>query len=297
MNNSDKENVLNKSVINWYPGHMAKTKRLISENLNLIDVVYEVVDARMPMSSKVKDIDNYIKDKPRIMIMTKIDLCDIEETKKWKKYYEELGYKVCMVNLESNISLKPLINMTNELMEEKNQARENKGMAKRKTRVLVVGIPNAGKSTLINRLVGKKVSSVGNKPGVTKQLNWIRISENLELLDSPGILWPKLDDEIVAYNLASLTAIKEEVLPIDDVVFYILKTLYKYYPEKLNDRYNIDYEITDDNYEDVLVTIGSKRGCLVRGGCVDYDKVYTVILNDIKNGLIKNITFDRCNNE
>ena len=287
----------NKTNINWYPGHMAKTKRLISENLNLIDVVYEVVDARMPMSSKVKDIDNYIKDKPRVIIMTKTDLCDMEETKKWKKYYEDLGYKVCMVNLEANTSLKPLLNMTEELMEEKNANRENKGMSKRKTRVLVVGIPNAGKSTLINRLVGKKVSNVGNKPGVTKQLNWIRISDNLELLDSPGILWPKLDNKVVAYNLASLTAIKEEVLPIDDVVLYILQTLYNLYPDKLKERYSIDYEVTEDNYEDVLVTIGSKRGCLVKGGCVDYDKVYTVIMNDIKNGLIKNITFDRCNNE
>ncbi len=287
----------NKTNINWYPGHMAKTKRLISENLNLIDVVYEVVDARMPMSSKVKDIDEYIKGKPRIIVMTKIDLCDMEETKKWKKYYEDLGYKVCMVNLEANTSLKDLINMTDELMEYKNLTRENKGMSKRKTRVLVVGIPNVGKSTLINRLVGKKVSNVGNKPGVTKQLNWIRISDNMELLDSPGILWPKLDDEVVAYNLASLTAIKEEVLPIDDVVFYILRSLYRYYPESIKERYGIDYEVTNDNYEDALISIGQRRGCLVRGGCVDYDKVYTVVMNDIKNGLIKNITFDRCQND
>ena len=287
----------NKTNINWYPGHMAKTKRLISENLNLIDVVYEVIDARMPYSSKIKDVDNYIKDKPRILIMTKIDLCDMSETKKWIKYYEEKGYKVFTTNLENNPNLKQLFNMTEEIMVEKNESRENKGMSKRKTRVLVVGIPNAGKSTLINRLVGKKVSSVGNKPGVTKQLNWIRISDNLELLDSPGILWPKLDEELVAYNLASLTAIKEEVLPISNVVLYILKTLYNYYPEKLKDRYSIEEEVTDDNYEDVLITIGKKRGCLIRGGEVDYDKVYTIVLNDIKNGLIKEITFDRCNNE
>ena len=297
MQNSENIGGFKNSVINWYPGHMAKTKRLISESLNLIDVVYEVVDARMPYSSKIKDIDNYIKDKPRIMIMTKQDLCDINETNKWKNYYEKEGYIVYITNLEANNSLKPLFSLTEKIMEEKNISRENKGMTKRKTRVLVVGIPNVGKSTLINRLVGKKVSSVGNKPGVTKQLNWIRINDNLELLDSPGILWPKLDEEVVAFNLASLTAIKEEVLPISHVVLYILKTLYKYYPDKLNERYKIDYAVTDDNYEEVLIQIGSRRGCLVKGGNVDYDKVYTVILNDIKNGLIKNITFDRCNNE
>ena len=289
---SNEEKNFQKTSINWYPGHMAKTKRLISENIDLIDVVYEVIDARMPLSSKVKDIDNYIKNKPRILIMTKKDLCDTIETGKWIKYYEEQGYRVFSVNLEENISLKPLIKLTEELVEEQNIKREQKGMMKRKTRVLVVGIPNAGKSTLINRLVGKKVLNVGNKPGVTKQLNWIRINDNLELLDSPGILWPKLDNETVAYNLASLTAIKEEVLPISKVVFYILKTLNKYYPEKIKERYNID-EFNEDEYEEALITIGKRRGCLVSGGQVDYDKVYNIVLNDIKNGFIKNITFDR----
>ena len=285
------DNRQNSTNINWYPGHMAKTKRLVKEQLDLIDIVYEVIDARMPYSSKIKDIDVIIKNKPRILIMTKYDLCDKKETDKWIKYYKKKNYNVLPLDLETKPNLKPLFDLTEELMENINQKREQKGLLKRRTRVLIMGIPNVGKSTLINRLVGKKAVSVGNKPGVTKQLSWIRINDKLELLDTPGVLWPKLDNEIVALNLASLTAIKEEILPLFNVCEYILNTLYKYYPEKLAERYKIT-ELDEDIVE-TLEKIGKIRGCLIKGGQVDYDKVISVIINDIKNGYFKNITFDR----
>ncbi len=288
--NNDSQKSFSSVGINWYPGHMAKTKRLISENIDLIDVVYEVIDARIPYSSKVIDLDNYIKNKPRVLIITKYDLCDKIETNKWIKYYEQKGYKVFPIDLEHSTNLKSLISMTNDLLQNLNEKNKNKGLLKRKTRVLVVGIPNAGKSTLINRLVSKKVANVGNKPGVTKNLNWIRINNDLELLDTPGILWPKIDTGNIAYNLATFTAIKEEVLPIDDVVSYILKSLHQYYPNILKERYGVD-DVED--IESALEIIGKKRGCLVKGGIVDYDKVYSVIINDIKLGNIKGITFDR----
>ena len=288
--NNDSQKSFSSVGINWYPGHMAKTKRLISENIDLIDGVYEVIDARIPYSSKVIDLDNYIKNKPRVLIITKYDLCDKIETNKWIKYYEQKGYKVFPIDLEHSTNLKSLISMTNDLLQNLNEKNKNKGLLKRKTRVLVVGIPNAGKSTLINRLVSKKVANVGNKPGVTKNLNWIRINNDLELLDTPGILWPKIDTGNIAYNLATFTAIKEEVLPIDDVVSYILKSLHQYYPNILKERYGVD-DVED--IESALEIIGKKRGCLVKGGIVDYDKVYSVIINDIKLGNIKGITFDR----
>ena len=282
----------NKTNINWYPGHMAKTKRLISENINLIDVVYEVVDARMPKSSKIIDIDNYIGNKKRILIMNKYDLCDKVETDKWIKYYESIGYVVVKTNLTEEKRLTYLVSKTKELMADEFTKMEEKNMkATRKIRVLVVGVPNVGKSTLINRLVGRKIVNTGNKPGVTKNLDWIRVDKDIELLDSPGILWPKFDDD-TAYNLASLTAIKEEVLPINQVINYILNTLYKLYPKKLEERYGIT-NYNDDLFVETLDIIGKKRGCLIKGGEIDYDKVFNVILNDIKNGYIKEITFDR----
>ncbi|MDD3187136.1 MAG: ribosome biogenesis GTPase YlqF [Bacilli bacterium] len=276
--------------INWYPGHMAKTKRLILESISLIDVVYEVVDSRIPYSSRVKDLDNYIKNKPRVLIFNKYDLCDKKETNKWINYYKEKGISVVALDLEHAPNLKELLKITKELMDSVNEKRSIKGLKNRKTRILIVGVPNAGKSTLINRLVNRKATNVGNTPGITKNLNWIRINDDFELLDTPGILWPKIDENDIAYNLATFTAIKEEVLPIEDIVYYVIKKLYELYPNVLLERYGVN-DISD--FETVLNIIGKKRGCLVKGGVVDFEKVYTVIINDIKLGNIKGVTFDR----
>ena len=281
----------NKVNINWYPGHMAKTKRLINESIDAIDVVYEVVDARIPYSTRVRNLDVKVTNKPRILVFTKMDLCDKVETEKWIKYYESNGETVVCLDLEHNPNLKPLFSKTKELMKETNLKRTMKGMNEKRARVLIIGVPNAGKSTLINRLVGKKAVNVGNKPGVTKNLNWIRINDDVELLDTPGILWPKLEEQTVAFNLACFTAIREEILPIYDVIEYFLRTLQKYYSDKLEGRYGIK-EI-DEDIINTLDIIGKKRGCLIKGGEIDYDKVIQVIMSDIRDGLIKNITFDR----
>lgn len=286
--NNDKG--FNKSVINWYPGHMAKTKRLIKENINLIDIIYEVVDSRVPISSKVKDIDTVINNKPRILIMTKYDLCDKEETQKFINYYTSLGYTVLKYDLINNKNANEILEKSNIILKEKQEKLKLKGICNTSFRALVIGAPNVGKSTLINKIVGKKSAITGNKPGVTKQLNWIRVGKNIELLDSPGILWPKLDNDTIALNLASTTAIKEEILEKEEIAIYILNFLNKYYKNILKEYYKLD-NITDI-YE-ALNTIGKNKGCLAKGGIVNTDKVVDIIINDIKQGKIKGITFDR----
>ena len=276
--------------INWFPGHMAKTRREISEQLNLIDIVYEVVDARMPISSRVVDLDELISNKPKVLVVTKYDLCDKGETDKILEKMREMHYNVVTLDLMGG-SVSELIQATKKIMEPINLDREKKGLKRRPARVLIVGAPNVGKSTLINRLVGKKSVGVGNTPGFTKSLSWIRIHPDIELLDTPGILYPKLENQEVARTLAALSSIKEEILNLDEIACFILKKLFELYPEKLNEKYGI-IEL-DDDFVEAYETIGKKRGALSKGGIVDYEKVSRIIIQDLKNNSFGNITFDR----
>lgn len=289
MANNETKDVLNKSVINWYPGHMAKTKREIKEKLDLIDLVFELIDARIPYSSKNKDIDNIVSNKKRVIIMTKIDMCDIINTEKWIKYYEEKNIKVIKVDLINKKNINEILAITDKVREEVNIKRKEKNLKERKLRILILGIPNVGKSTLINTLVGKKSANVGNKPGITRHLEWIRINNNLELLDTPGILAPKLDDYVISHNLASLNAIKGEVLDNEDIAIYVIKKMLELYKDNIISRYNLT---SYNDIVDILDNIGRKIGA-VKNNETDYEKVYNIVLRDLREGYLGKITFDR----
>lgn len=279
----------NKTNINWYPGHMAKTKREIREKLDLIDIVYEVIDARMPISSRLEDVNDITKNKKKIIILTKYDLCDKIETDKIINSYKNNSIVIPLDLLKGDVSI--VINETVKLMKEENDKRKLKGMQERPARVAIIGAPNVGKSTLINRLVGRRSVNVGNKPGVTKSLSWIRINKDVELLDTPGILWSKIKDYDRGYILASFSSIKEEVARPIDVAAYILRKLEELYPNLLKERYGI--ESLSDTLEEEFEIIGRLRGALQRGGVADYLKVATIVIKDLQEGRIGKITFDR----
>lgn len=279
----------NKTNINWYPGHMAKTKREIREKLDLIDIVYEVIDARMPISSRLEDVNDITKNKKKIIILTKYDLCDKIETDKIINSYKNNSIVIPLDLLKGDVSI--VINETVKLMKEENDKRKLKGMQERPARVAIIGAPNVGKSTLINRLVGRRSVNVGNKPGVTKSLSWIRINKDVELLDTPGILWSKIEDYDRGYILASFSSIKEEVARPIDVAVYILRKLEELYPNLLKERYGI--ESLSDTLEEEFEIIGRLRGALQRGGVADYLKVATIVIKDLQEGRIGKITFDR----
>ena len=290
MEKSNNNEKLTKVGINWFPGHMQKTKRKLAEMMQLVDFVLELVDARIPFSSKVQDIDGIIKNKPVLLVMTKKDLCDIDETNKWIKYYEKKGMKILLCNLNNNTDYKNIVKSISDIASEINDKRKEKGLKPKNVRGVVIGTPNVGKSTLINRLAKKKVAGVSNTPGFTKSLTWLKAGDTL-LLDSPGILWPKFENDEIALNLASMSTIKQEVLPVDDVAVHILKKLEEHYPSKLKEYFNLD-KLTDD-YDYNYRTIAESKLFLAPNREVDYNKVSLYIINLIKNEQIKGITFDR----
>lgn len=269
---------------------MEKTKREIIKLNPLIDFVLELVDARIPYSSKVVGIEDIIKGKPHILVLTKADLADEVETSKWVKYYEEKGHDVVLVDLKNPKGHKPVLEEIDKISDQMNAKRKEKGLKDKVLRGLVIGIPNVGKSTLINSLAGRQVAKVGNIPGFTKSLSWLKVGNAL-LLDSPGILWPKFDNDEVALNLASMSAIRTEVLPIDDVAVHILKKLDEFYPSELKNRYGLDK--LDDDFELDYEIIGKRIGALSKGGEIDYNKISHHIVNDIKKENVRGITFDR----
>ena len=276
----------NKTNINWYPGHMAKAKRELKENMSLVDIVYEVIDARMPISSKIVDIDDIVKDKPRILVVTKYDICDKKVTDELLSNYKDYIIVKCdLINGNTN----ELLSKTKEIIKTINDKRVEKGLMPRKGRVVVIGAPNVGKSTLINKLVGKKTNETGNHPGVTKSLSWTRIGNDIELLDSPGILWPKIENEINALTLASFSSIKEEIVDSYDLADFIIDRMTELYPNNLMERYKLEEIDKDTIYDD----IAKKRGIIVKGGYVNYDRVCDIIIQDLKDGKLGNVTFDR----
>ncbi|WAA13619.1 ribosome biogenesis GTPase YlqF [Fervidibacillus halotolerans] len=276
--------------IQWFPGHMAKARREVTEKLKLIDIVYELVDARVPFSSRNPMIDQIIQNKPRIVLMNKADLADLKKTDKWLTYFTEKGIYAIPINSQTGEGIDKIKIKTKEILQDKLERMRAKGMNPRAMRALVVGIPNSGKSTLINRLANRNIAKTGNVPGVTKAQQWVKVGKDIELLDTPGILWPKFEDEKVGYKLALTGAIKDTILNLQDVAVYGLQYLKEEYPEALKERYG--FSSFSDEIVDLFVHIGKKRGCLASGGVVDYDKTAEVIIRDIRSEKLGKLTFE-----
>ena len=272
--------------IQWFPGHMAKARREIEEKLKVVDIALVLVDARIPISSQNPMAMEILKNKPQLMILTKSDMADNNMTKKWEKYFLNQGKKAISIDSISGLNVKKIETLAKEILKEKIERDLKRGMKMRPIRAIIVGIPNVGKSTLINKLAGKKVANVGNMPGVTKAQQWIRLNQNLELLDTPGVLWPKFDDKKIGIHLALTGAIKDEILPKEDLTFYLIDFLKENYPDLFEKRYNVSMnQDTVRIIEEVLQKSGNKKD--------EYEKGYDIILNDFKNARIGKITLDK----
>lgn len=273
----------------WYPGHMTKAKRQMQEDIKLIDLVIELVDARIPLSSRNPDIDELGKNKYRLILMNKADLADKEQTKKWAEYFKSKGFFVVSLDARTKNSMKSITDIVMEACKEKIERDRKRGIKNRPVRAMVVGIPNVGKSTFINSYAGKACAKTGNKPGVTKGKQWIRLNKNVELLDTPGILWPKFEDQMVGLRLALIGSIKDEILNIDELAMELIKYLIKNYSGIINARYEVDEskELTD-----IIVDIAKNRNCLLKGGEPDYSKAAALVIDDFRSGKMGCITLE-----
>lgn len=279
-------------TIQWFPGHMAKARRQVTEKLKLIDVVIELVDARIPFSSRNPMIDEIVKDKPRLILLNKSDMADREVTEKWKAYFNSKGFSVLAVNSLTGKGMNEIIGKSRELVSEKFQKMIDKGIKPRAVRALILGIPNVGKSTLINRLANKNIAKTGDRPGITTAQQWIKVGKEFELLDTPGILWPKFEDEKVGLRLATTGAIKDTLLNFQDIAVFVLRYLSEHYPDRLMERYNLDQHSLDEDIVGLFDAIGKKRGCLMGGGYIDYDKTAELILRDVRSGKLGPLSFE-----
>lgn len=290
--------------INWYPGHMAKTKRQIQEDLKLIDVVVELLDSRIPISSRNPDINTIVKGKKKIIVLNKSDLADEKETIKWVEYFKAQKIPAVITDANSGKGIKEVIKQAELIMKDELDKREEKGRTGRKIRIMILGIPNVGKSSFINRLANKNSLEVGNKPGVTRKKQWIKISNSIELLDTPGVLWPKFESDEVALNLAYIGTIKDDVLEKTDVAFYFLKYMLENEIDKLVARYNLSKQELLNSLEnqtrpeneiiyDIMLQIGKLRGAVVSGGNVDDVKTANIILEDFRSGKLGRITLEK----
>lgn len=292
-----------KMNINWYPGHMAKTKKQIIEDLKLIDIVVEILDARIPISSRNPDIETYIKDKEKLIVLNKYDLANENENKKWIEYFKSNGIEAVLVNSNTGDGINNAINKIEEIYKKSEEKFSNKGRVGKSIRVMILGIPNVGKSSFINRISKKNSAVVGNKPGVTRQKQWIRINQNIELLDTPGVLWPKFDNEKIALNLAYTGTINDDILQTIEIGFSLLKLLVDEYLDKLVTRYKLEKQDIEDVLKqeieenekilEIMHLIGRKRGAIVSGGNIDEEKVAKIILDDFRSGKIGRITLEK----
>jgi ribosome biogenesis GTPase A len=278
--------------IQWFPGHMAKTRRLLTENLKMIDVVIELLDARIPRSSKNPEIDDIIKGKPRIMAFNKSDLADEKVSKDWQKHFKSMGNTCIFIDSIKGTGINELKAMVNDAVKDKMDRQKQKGYVFRPVRTMVVGVPNVGKSSFINKIAGKASAVTGDRPGVTRGKQWIRINEKIELLDTPGILWPKFDDMEVGSNLAFTGAIKDDIYDIAEVAAALMEKLKKTYPDKLAARYKLE-QLNDQSGLDLLTSAGKRRGCLVSGGEIDLYRIAAIVLDEFRGGKIGRISLER----